>query len=221
VSVPRHSDPKPPVAKPAIEKSDTVKSVTPKPDTAKPDTAKPDIVPAPSKQHIITPTFDNPTRSAKPSPASAESSAQAQASAREARKRAEIAAAFSQSLSQLASAVGSDDSKVTVTSLPGAGGGEAFINYGTAVFNLYDHAWKKPEDAALKQAVAVVKIVVARNGDIISADFVNKSGDGSVDRSVQRALDAVKHLPSFPPNAEDTERTFILRFNLETKQSAG
>jgi hypothetical protein len=40
---------------------------------------------------------------------------------------------------------------------------------------------------------------------------------------VQRALDQVERqrLPPFPPNAEDSQRTFTIRFDLEAKQSAG
>jgi len=68
-----------------------------------------------------------------------------------------------------------------------------------------------------------VKIVVARNGDVLSSDIVSKSGDPAVDQSVQRALDQVERekLPPFPPKAEDTQRTFVIRFNFEAKQSAG
>jgi hypothetical protein len=110
-----------------------------------------------------------------------------------------------------------------VATLPGEGGGDAFVNYRTAVFNAYYQAWKTPETGAHRLAVADVKIVVARNGDVISSEFVSKSGDAAVDQPVQRALDQVERqkLPPFPPKSEDTERTFILRFNLEAKQSAG
>jgi outer membrane biosynthesis protein TonB len=112
---------------------------------------------------------------------------------------------------------------VTVATLQGEGGGEAFVNYRTAIFNAYFHAWKTPETAAHNKAVANVKIVVARNGDVLSSDIVTKSGDADVDKSVQRALDQVERekLPPFPSSSQDTVRTFILRFDLEAKQSAG
>jgi TonB family protein len=68
-----------------------------------------------------------------------------------------------------------------------------------------------------------VEIVVARNGDIVSSKIVSRSGDSSVDQSVQRALDTVERqkLPPFPTGAADTQRTFLIRFNLEAKQSNG
>ena len=107
-----------------------------------------------------------------------------------------------------------------VAALPGDGGGEAFVNYGTAICNVYYNAWR-PEEPAHKLTPPAVKIVVSRNGHVTSAEFVAKSGDPLLDQSVQRALDAVKELPPFPPGSTDTERSFIIRFNPEAKQSAG
>ena len=43
-------------------------------------------------------------------------------------------------------------------------------------------------------AVADVKIVVSRNGNVLSSDFVTKSGDAAVDKSIQRALDQVERV---------------------------
>jgi hypothetical protein len=151
--------------------------------------------------------------------AAAQAAAQAAARADAAKRAQEVADAFA----ALDSSVRGRQTPVSVATLPGEGGGDAFVNYRTAVFNAYYQAWKTPDTAAHRLAVADVKIVVARNGDIISSEFVSKSGDTAVDQSVQRALDQVERqkLPPFPPKAEDTERTFIIRFNLEAKESAG
>jgi len=174
------------------------------------------------KKHEITPTYDPATPSSR---SSSRNTATASASA----SRAELAAANNQRIRQqiesaiasLTSSLDSKDSSSKVVPLPGLDGGEAFIGYRTAIFNAYYHAWNTPEATTHRTAVADVKIVVSRDGEIISSEFVSKSGDGAIDRSVQRALDAVKHLPPFPTVATDTERTFIIRFNLEAKESAG
>ena len=110
-----------------------------------------------------------------------------------------------------------------MVALPGEGGGEAFVGYRTAIFNAYYQAWKPPEGTTRRSASADVRIVVARNGDLLSSEIVTKSGDSAVDQSVQRALDQVERqkLPPFPTGAEDTPRTFLIRFDLEAKQSAG
>ncbi len=160
----------------------------------------------------ITPSTRGPSRSAD---AAAQERAAAQA-ANAKRIQQEVAAAFA----SLDSSVHSKDNSVAVATLPGEGGGEAFASYDTAVKSAYYNAWS-PELSARKTAVSDVKIVVSRNGSITSSEFVSKSGDPLLDRSVQRALDAVKQLPPFPPGATDLERTFIIRFNPETLPSAG
>ena len=160
----------------------------------------------------VTPSTRGPSRSA-------DSAAQERAAAQAAnakRIQQEVAAAFA----SLDSSVHSKDTSVAVATLPGEGGGEAFASYDTAVKSAYYNAWR-PELTARKTAVSDVKIVVSRNGSITSSEFVSKSGDPLLDRSVQRALDAVKQLPPFPPGATDLERTFIIRFNPETLPSAG
>jgi outer membrane biosynthesis protein TonB len=203
----------------------TAVKTPPKQAAVKPASAKPAAEPAPTKRGTATAV----STSAKPPPKTADSSAHekaaaqaaAQTAAREtARKEAqEIARSFA----ALDSTLSSKDPRDKVVLLPGEGGGEAFVNYRTAIFNAYYQAWKNPEDTTHSLAVADVEIVVARNGDILSSKFLKKSGDPSVDQSVQRALDQVERqgLPPFPPSAEDSQRTFIIRFNLEAKQSAG
>ena len=199
----------------------TVATTPPKPSEAKPAAPKPGPTPTPAKRPIKVDLSDGAPSTRTPS-RNSEAAAQARAAEQAANNKQlqqEIAAAFA----ALDSSVRSKETPVSVVPLPGEGGGEAFVNYRTAVFNAYYQAWKTPEGTTRRLAVADVKIVVARNGDIISSEFVSKSGDPPVDQSVQRALDQVERqkLPPFPAGAEDTQRTFILRFNLEAKQSAG
>jgi protein TonB len=131
------------------------------------------------------------------------------------------AAAVAGALNDLASGVRANTARATVVELPGQGGGEAFTGYETAIFNAYYRAWKTPDETTDRLAAAEVKIVVARDGSIVSAEITGKSGDAAMDRSVQRALEAVKELPAFPEKATDSQRSFIIKFNLEAKQSSG
>jgi TonB family protein len=213
--------PAPPATSPPPHPADLAKPLartTPKPPAPSTPSEKPAPQSAPSRRGIkvdLTPV----SRSTKPAPKPSESAAQARAAAQEAsRQRAQE---ISNIFAALDSNVLSKDPKQNVVALAGEGGGEAFVNYGTAVINVYYRAWKTPDDTTHKLAVADVKIVVLRYGTVVSSEFVNKSGDAGIDRSVQRALDAVKQLPPFPPNAPDAERSFIIRFNLEAKQDAG
>ena len=70
-------------------------------------------------------------------------------------------------------------------------------------------------------ATADARIVVARDGSIISAELVRRSGNPQVDRSVERALRAVTKLPPFPAGSHDEERTFTIQFDLQSKEGTG
>jgi TonB family protein len=148
---------------------------------------------------------------------SASAPVESSSSAESRRLRREIA----ESLDALASGVKSSGAQGTVVQMPGQGGGEAFAGYETVVYNAYYHAWITPDSVADKLAGADVKIVVARDGTIISAEIVSKSGEPALDKSVGRVLRAVTKLPPFPTSARDEERTFLIRFNLEGKEASG
>jgi len=171
------------------------------------------------KDHVIHPDFtpvsaDTPRHRVKTSEtgASVESSAHA-----EARLRRQIA----QALGQMATHVQTSGAAGTVVDMPGQGGGAAFVGYETVIYNAYFHAWITPDGVANKLASADVKIVVARDGSILSAEIINRSGESALDRSVERALRAVDHLIPFPAGTQDEERTFLIRFNLEAKEASG
>jgi TonB family protein len=144
--------------------------------------------------------------------ATAESSSRA-----EARRLNQIA----KSLSALASGVESSGAKGTVVDMPGQGGGEAFAGYETVIYNVYYHAWITPDSVADRLAATDAKIVVARDGTILSAEIISKSGEPALDRSVARVLRAVTKLPPFPASARDEQRSFIIRFNLKEKEASG
>jgi TonB family protein len=138
----------------------------------------------------------------------------ARAEARRLRQAAEA-------LDALASGVRSSGAKGTVVDMPGQGGGQAFAGYETVIYNAYYHAWTTPDGVADKLAGADVKIVVARDGTILSAEIVNQSGEPALDKSVERVLRAVTRLPPFPASAHDEQRSFLIRFNLEAKEGSG
>ena len=71
----------------------------------------------------------------------------------------------------------SSGAKGTVVDIPGQGGGEAFAGYETVIYNAYYHAWITPDSLADKLAAADVKIVVARDGTILSAELITNSGE--------------------------------------------
>ena len=61
--------------------------------------------------------------------------------------------------------------------------------------------------------VVKVRLVIARNGTVLSARVTGKSGVASWDRSVQKALDRVKFIKPFPEAMKGSQQTFNLNFN--------
>ncbi len=143
----------------------------------------------------------NPVKPAAPSPSEI---------AREARRRAEASEKQKAALQAYRSAVEQRSAALngvlarldkglstgTAIEMPGPGG-EAFANYGLSVRNAYDSAWSAPADAPEDSAKVQIKVVIARDGQIVSGTIIRKSGNANLDKSVQRALNSVKRFP--PP----------------------
>ncbi len=168
------------------------------------------------KVDISTPTKVKTTHHQTRSTTDEEADARAQAAAQR-----RTAREIGQALSGLASSIPKGTAKATVFDLPGQGGGAAFVDYRTALFSAYYNAWTCPEQVDNDLASVEVKVVVARNGSIVSAEIVKKSSESALNKSVQRALDSVTRLPSFPEGATDEQRSFRIRFNVKAKQSLG
>ncbi len=170
------------------------------------------------KTHEIHPDYTPASSVTQKKNIKTSESATAESSSRaEARRLNQIA----ESLSALASGVESSGAKGTVVDMPGQGGGEAFVGYETVIYNVYYHAWITPDSVADRLAATDAKIVVARDGTILSAEIISKSGEPALDKSVGRVLRAVTKLPPFPASARDEQRSFVIRFNLKAKEASG
>jgi len=169
--------------------------------------------------HEIQPDFTPATASTnKKNVKTAETATDESTSRAEARRLRQQLARFADAI---ADNVRSSGAKGTVVDMPGQGGGQAFAGYETIIYNAYYHAWIAPDSVADKLAGTDVKIVVARDGTILSAEIISKSGEPALDKSVERALRAVQSLPPFPATAHDEQRSFLIRFNLEAKEGSG
>jgi periplasmic protein TonB len=170
--------------------------------------------------HEIHPSFEpvKPVSHDKTKPKATEAEAADSSSSAEAKRRQRQ---IDKALHAFASDVKTSGADGTVVNMPGQGGGEAFVGYETVIYNVYYHAWIAPDSVADKLAATDVKIVVARDGTILSAEIVNKSGEKALDRSVDEVLRKVIKLPPFPASAHDEQRTFKIRFNLESKEASG
>jgi TonB family protein len=218
VAPPSHPAPRIEPAPPprVIETAKSIPTSEPKPKPERIAQERPSTSAKPTtKTHEVVADLSHTTRISTPTRRS-NSTATAAHSTADTRSE-EIARTFA----DLGSEIRDSAAKATVVTLPGEGGGEAFVGYETAIYNAYYHAWKAPQQATGSLAAADVKIVVTRDGSIISAELINPSGDSAIDHSVQRALDAVKQLPPFPESTRDTQRSFRISFTLDAKQSSG
>ena len=101
------------------------------------------------------------------------------------------------------------------------GGGAAEINYRDLVFSKYDKAWIAPTDVDDDEATTKARVVIARNGNVLSADVIKASGNAQLDRSVRQVLSALRYIHPFPEGSRDSQRTFIINFNLKSKRGIG
>lgn len=97
----------------------------------------------------------------------------------------------------------------------------AAANYAQVVKSVYEQAWTPPDDTSSDSANVKVRVTIARDGTVISAHVIEASGDRSVDRSVRDTLDRVQFIAPFPAGTDDTERTYIINFNLKAKRDLG
>ena len=191
---PTPPDPTPPKPKPVKPKPKPVEVVKPKP---KPKPVKPKI-----KVNLKSTMRQPDTQKVKAQQAAAERARQAEA------KRQ---AALKQSLNNL-------DSKLSGrTSVNVPQGRYAAANYESLIRRKYVDATIHPGTIS-GDPVVKVQLVIARNGNVISARIIGVSGLASWDRAVQKALDRVKRIAPFPAGMSGAKRTFNLNFNSRSFQ---
>jgi len=95
------------------------------------------------------------------------------------------------------------------------GGGLPYGNFLSAVQKIYEDAWTPP--AGAPSSTVSVTITIARDGTILSAHITDGSGNGSLDSSVQKALDRVRAVPALPEGETRESRTVTIGFNPENK----
>jgi protein TonB len=90
----------------------------------------------------------------------------------------------------------------------------AFTSYAQYVVSVYRRIWQPliPKNLT-RSRVAVVEVTIDRTGRVLNSRITRKTGDATLDRSVQSALDRVKTIgKGFPAGSKDSKRTFILDF---------
>jgi periplasmic protein TonB len=211
--------PVPPTPKPEVKKAEP-KKPDPKPDLAKVDPPK----------NPLKSAKDDPKETSKPikpldlKPITRSSTdkaqAQAQAQAQAAKERELANKRLAQQLGKTINALKAGFSQGTAIETSGPGG-EAYADYSQFVKAIYEDAWLVTDDLTDDDSTARVTVTIAKSGHVISARIEKRSGNSTLDKSVQRALDKVKFVAPFPAGAKDDLRTFTINFNLKAKRLLG
>ena len=194
----------PPAPAPPKPKQPEPKKVQPKP---KP---KPKPIPPKPKPKEITPKPKPKPVPLKPKPkirVNLNSSVRKPDAQKDAAKRARQAEAKRQTALNKLQAKLSGRTSVNVPI-----GRYASANYESLIRKKYMDATIHP-GAIGADPVVKVRLVIARNGTVLSARVTGKSGVASWDRSVQKALDRVKFIKPFPEAMKGSQQTFNLNFN--------
>jgi TonB family protein len=143
------------------------------------------------------------------------------------RAREEAAEIFNQqigqSLGKIKNGLSAGVSLAGVVGGKGSGtgtGGPSYANWKQTVVSIYDNAFVAPDNVADASLTVRVKIVVSRDGTIVSDSIVNRSGSASLDRAVSSVLQRIRSVPRFPDGATDERRTILINFNIHGRPSA-
>lgn len=124
-------------------------------------------------------------------------------------------------LGQAASGIQSHTGEAVSITLPAGSSGPAFADYLLYLTKLYQETWQanSPHGAPPDAPEARARVVVGRNGRVISWEVIRPSGVRSIDAAVERLLRRVDKVRPFPDGATEDSRTFTIVFHVDTEAS--
>ncbi len=210
---------KTPVAEPPPEEVKEPEPETPKAEPApRPEpVVKPKPKPEPAKVPAISKRIEKP----KPKPAKPiikvsriykSNTSRRKPSAKTQQPRVPRPSVPKVTLNQNLNKVGGGSRLKGVTTISGSSLGK----YGLLVQSAYDRQWRQPNGISSRDLTVKVKVIVAKDGSIQSAQISQSSGISAMDQSIERAIQMVQRIAKAPPKgASLSNRTFILNFNLK------
>jgi TonB family protein len=165
-----------------------------------------DTKPKPRKPKISTTLVSRETTSSKTR------------ASEEAKRAADARRRAAEQISRAAAGIASGLSGSTEIELKGPGGGGVpYANFLQAVKKCYSDAWIVPDGITDDTATVTASVTIARDGKVISARIIRRSGNSAVNQSVQMTLDRVRFAAPLPDDAKENERTVTIDFNLKAK----
>jgi TonB family protein len=192
----------------------------PKPPEPEPPPASETGTKPPPKKHVVQPNL-KPVVKQAPEVKQPTKEQREAAAAAEAQRLAQVhQSRINQALRGIS---GRLSSSTTVTMPGGTGsGGASYASYSLFVKSVYQWAWRPPAELTDDSATATARVVIARDGTVLSARIETPSGVPALDRSVRAALDRVTTIGRpFPEGAKDDQRAFLIDFNLKAKEFTG
>jgi len=101
----------------------------------------------------------------------------------------------------------------------GGGTGTGGSTYAWHVRNAFNNAWIAPQNVKDDLATVDVEVVIRKDGRILRASLVKRSGIAALDRSVQDAVNRVREIVPFESGATEAQRSYTIGFNLRAKRS--
>ncbi len=101
----------------------------------------------------------------------------------------------------------------------GAGGAGGASAYAWTVQRIYENAWIAPQNVSDSLATTEVEVFVHKDGRVVRARIVKKTGIAALDASVQNVLDRISQLPPFEAGATESQRSFTIGFNMHGRTS--
>lgn len=97
----------------------------------------------------------------------------------------------------------------------------AYANYANVVQSVYEQALRGhiPDHVASNSESTKVRVTIASDGTVVSADIISRSGDPTWDQAVQSTLDQVTSIAPFPAGSTEKERHYTLSFNPDVERS--
>jgi len=188
----------------------------PKPETTKVKTPDPDsLEPKPEKKKPQVKVSNTVVKLKQPSKTTSTSKDTTQIEANKERQQ-QVASALRSIRGNL-----SATARVELPEGPGGGSGVSYANYAQEVRRVYTAACQIPPDVEDESAVVKVRVTIARNGNVISSSIVTPSSSAQLNRVIQATLDRVNFVAPFPQGAKDSQRTFIINFDLKATKLLG
>jgi len=109
-------------------------------------------------------------------------------------------------------------SSSTDVEMPGPGGGGVpYANFKDAVKKIYTDAWVVPPEVTDDSATATASVTIARDGTVLEARIISRSGNDLADQSVEAVLRRVTYAAPLPDDTKESKRTVTIRFNVKAK----